>query len=75
MHQSIDSYAFEHGPVRNNRMIVSLFYVCFIIASCFFLLNIFVGFVIITFQVLYTYSSLNLHATSETFDYIDGIVR
>jgi len=50
MHRSIDSYAENHGPVSNHRPAVAVFYFIYIIVIAFFMVNIFVGFVIVTFQ-------------------------
>jgi len=50
MHRSIDSYAENHGPVSNHRPAVAVFYFVYIIIIAFFMVNIFVGFVIVTFQ-------------------------
>ena len=50
MHRSIDSYTENHGPVSNHRPAVALFYFIYIIVIAFFMVNIFVGFVIVTFQ-------------------------
>ena len=47
---SIDTDQEDHGPVYNNKPIVSVFYVIYIIIIAFFMVNIFVGFVIVTFQ-------------------------
>lgn len=38
------------GPVYNNRVDVSIFFIIYIILIAFFMMNIFVGFVIVTFQ-------------------------
>ena len=50
MYTSIDSNGEGMGPVYNNRLEVSLFYIVYIIVIAFFMVNIFVGFVIVTFQ-------------------------
>jgi len=50
MHRSIDSFAENHGPVSNHRPAVAVFYFVYIIVIAFFMVNIFVGFVIVTFQ-------------------------
>ena len=38
------------GPIHNYRPAMALFYFIFIIVIAFFMVNIFVGFVIVTFQ-------------------------
>ena len=40
----------DHGPEHNHRTYVALFYFIYIIIIAFFMVNIFVGFVIVTFQ-------------------------
>ncbi|CAH8477757.1 unnamed protein product [Schistosoma bovis] len=50
LYRSIDSNAEDHGPITNYRPIVAFFYITFIILIPFFMINIFVGFVIVTFQ-------------------------
>ncbi|KAF7258663.1 hypothetical protein EG68_04263 [Paragonimus skrjabini miyazakii] len=50
LYRSIDSYDEDYGKVYNNRPIVAIFYVAYIIVIAFFMINIFVGFVIVTFQ-------------------------
>lgn len=47
---SIDSNAEERGPIHNYRPIVATYYIIYIIIIAFFMVNIFVGFVIVTFQ-------------------------
>lgn len=38
------------GPVYNNRTGISIFFIVYLILIAFFMMNIFVGFVIVTFQ-------------------------
>ncbi|XP_026668922.1 muscle calcium channel subunit alpha-1 isoform X2 [Ceratina calcarata] len=47
---SIDSNKENHGPIYNFRPIVAAYYIIYIIIIAFFMVNIFVGFVIVTFQ-------------------------
>ncbi|PAV73408.1 hypothetical protein WR25_19168 isoform B [Diploscapter pachys] len=47
---AIDSNEENKGPIHNNRQAVALFFIAFIIVIAFFMMNIFVGFVIVTFQ-------------------------
>ncbi|XP_026318237.1 voltage-dependent calcium channel type D subunit alpha-1-like [Hyposmocoma kahamanoa] len=47
---SMDSNKEDHGPVENSRPLVAFFYISYIIVIAFFMVNIFVGFVIVTFQ-------------------------
>jgi voltage-dependent calcium channel L type alpha-1D len=50
LHVSIDSNEEDHGPIQNYRPIVAVYYIVYIIIIAFFMVNIFVGFVIVTFQ-------------------------
>ncbi|CBY24520.1 unnamed protein product [Oikopleura dioica] len=50
LYKSIDSWSEDHGPKYMARSGVSLFYIAYIIVIAFFMMNIFVGFVIVTFQ-------------------------
>ncbi|GAB6020081.1 Voltage-dependent calcium channel type D subunit alpha-1 [Chamberlinius hualienensis] len=47
---SIDSNGEEVGPSHNYRPLVAVYYIIYIIIIAFFMVNIFVGFVIVTFQ-------------------------
>lgn len=38
------------GPIYNHRVEISIFFIIYIIIVAFFMMNIFVGFVIVTFQ-------------------------
>uniref|UniRef100_A0A672IEZ9 Voltage-dependent L-type calcium channel subunit alpha n=1 Tax=Salarias fasciatus TaxID=181472 RepID=A0A672IEZ9_SALFA len=50
LYRAIDSDQEDMGPVFNNRIDVSIFFIIYIILIAFFMMNIFVGFVIVTFQ-------------------------
>lgn len=50
LQRSIDSNEEEKGPIHNYRPIVAAYYIIYIIIIAFFMVNIFVGFVIVTFQ-------------------------
>ena len=50
LYTSIDSFAEDEGPVFGARKYVFVFYMIYIIILAFFMINIFVGFVIVTFQ-------------------------
>lgn len=50
MYDSIDSNREDYGPIHNFRPIVATYYIIYIIIIAFFMVNIFVGFVIVTFQ-------------------------
>ena len=47
---SIDSNEEDQGPIYNYRPIVAIYYIIYIIIVAFFMVNIFIGFVIVTFQ-------------------------
>ncbi|XP_044763152.1 muscle calcium channel subunit alpha-1 isoform X2 [Coccinella septempunctata] len=50
LHVSIDSHEENKGPILNFRPVVAVYYITYIIIIAFFMVNIFVGFVIVTFQ-------------------------
>ncbi|XP_032822459.1 voltage-dependent L-type calcium channel subunit alpha-1D isoform X4 [Petromyzon marinus] len=50
LYKAIDSNAENSGPIYNYRVEISIFFIIYIIIIAFFMMNIFVGFVIITFQ-------------------------
>ncbi|CAG7729654.1 unnamed protein product [Allacma fusca] len=50
LYLSIDSNAEDQGPIYDYRVSVAIFYIIYLIIIAFFMVNIFVGFVIMTFQ-------------------------
>nr|XP_034983209.1 voltage-dependent L-type calcium channel subunit alpha-1C isoform X3 [Zootoca vivipara] len=50
LYRSIDSHMEDVGPIYNHRVEISIFFIIYIIIIAFFMMNIFVGFVIVTFQ-------------------------
>uniref|UniRef100_A0A3B4C085 Voltage-dependent L-type calcium channel subunit alpha n=1 Tax=Pygocentrus nattereri TaxID=42514 RepID=A0A3B4C085_PYGNA len=50
LYTAIDSNMENRGPVYNNRTEISIFFIVYLILIAFFMMNIFVGFVIVTFQ-------------------------
>uniref|UniRef100_A0A670I2M3 Voltage-dependent L-type calcium channel subunit alpha n=1 Tax=Podarcis muralis TaxID=64176 RepID=A0A670I2M3_PODMU len=50
LYKAIDSNGENIGPVYNYRVEISIFFIIYIIIIAFFMMNIFVGFVIVTFQ-------------------------
>uniref|UniRef100_A0A4W5KEY7 Voltage-dependent L-type calcium channel subunit alpha n=1 Tax=Hucho hucho TaxID=62062 RepID=A0A4W5KEY7_9TELE len=50
LYKAIDSDREDMGPVYNNRVDISIFFIVYLILIAFFMMNIFVGFVIVTFQ-------------------------
>uniref|UniRef100_A0A8D0XJV9 Voltage-dependent L-type calcium channel subunit alpha n=1 Tax=Sus scrofa TaxID=9823 RepID=A0A8D0XJV9_PIG len=50
LYKAIDSYEEDKGPVYNHRVEMAIFFIIYIILIAFFMMNIFVGFVIVTFQ-------------------------
>ncbi|KAG5282161.1 hypothetical protein AALO_G00052880 [Alosa alosa] len=50
LYKAIDSDKEDMGPIFNNRVDISIFFIIYIILIAFFMMNIFVGFVIVTFR-------------------------
>ncbi|XP_036074491.1 voltage-dependent L-type calcium channel subunit alpha-1D isoform X8 [Rousettus aegyptiacus] len=50
LYKAIDSNGENIGPIYNYRVEISIFFIIYIIIVAFFMMNIFVGFVIVTFQ-------------------------
>ncbi|XP_041654848.1 voltage-dependent L-type calcium channel subunit alpha-1D-like [Cheilinus undulatus] len=50
LYKAIDSNRENMGPIYNYRIEISIFFIIYIIVIAFFMMNIFVGFVIVTFQ-------------------------
>ncbi|KAL1020919.1 hypothetical protein UPYG_G00006400 [Umbra pygmaea] len=50
LYRAIDSDTEDMGPVYNNRVDIAIFFMIYLIIIAFFMMNIFVGFVIVTFQ-------------------------
>ncbi|XP_048067146.1 voltage-dependent L-type calcium channel subunit alpha-1D isoform X10 [Megalobrama amblycephala] len=50
LYKAIDSSKENMGPIYNYRVEISIFFIIYIIIIAFFMMNIFVGFVIVTFQ-------------------------
>ncbi|CDW53368.1 Voltage dependent L type calcium channel subunit [Trichuris trichiura] len=50
LYVAIDSTAEGRGPIYNYRQTVAIFFISYIVVIAFFMQNIFVGFVIVTFQ-------------------------
>ncbi|XP_075458514.1 voltage-dependent L-type calcium channel subunit alpha-1C isoform X4 [Ascaphus truei] len=50
LYRAIDSHTEDVGPIYNHRVEISIFFIIYIIIIAFFMMNIFVGFVIVTFQ-------------------------
>uniref|UniRef100_A0A3Q3EXS5 Voltage-dependent L-type calcium channel subunit alpha n=1 Tax=Labrus bergylta TaxID=56723 RepID=A0A3Q3EXS5_9LABR len=50
LYKAIDSHRENLGPIYNYRIEISIFFIIYIIIIAFFMMNIFVGFVIVTFQ-------------------------
>ena len=50
LYRCIDSHEEDRGPEYNYRRIVAVYFIVYLIIIAFFMVNIFVGFVIITFQ-------------------------
>ncbi|KAM4699185.1 voltage-dependent L-type calcium channel subunit alpha-1S [Discoglossus pictus] len=50
LYRAIDSHSENTGPIYNYRIEIAAFFIVYIILIAFFMMNIFVGFVIVTFQ-------------------------
>ncbi|KAJ0064443.1 hypothetical protein NL108_006491, partial [Boleophthalmus pectinirostris] len=50
LYKAIDANGENAGPIYNYRVEISIFFIVYIIIIAFFMMNIFVGFVIITFR-------------------------
>lgn len=50
LYKAIDANSEHHGPIYNYHVEISIFFIVYIIIIAFFMMNIFVGFVIITFR-------------------------
>ncbi|XP_036388852.1 voltage-dependent L-type calcium channel subunit alpha-1D-like [Megalops cyprinoides] len=50
LYKAIDANGENQGPIYNYRVEISIFFIVYIIIIAFFMMNIFVGFVIITFR-------------------------
>ncbi|XP_071673797.1 voltage-dependent L-type calcium channel subunit alpha-1S isoform X2 [Patagioenas fasciata] len=50
LYMAIDTNAEDTGPIYNYRVEIAMFFIIYIILIAFFMMNIFVGFVIVTFQ-------------------------
>ncbi|EGD78396.1 voltage-dependent L type calcium channel alpha 1 [Salpingoeca rosetta] len=62
MNNAIDCTAENRQPERNNNPVAALFFVTYVILVAFFMLNIFVGYVIITFS-----------SEGESYEAVDGL--
>uniref|UniRef100_A0A8D0H471 Voltage-dependent L-type calcium channel subunit alpha n=1 Tax=Sphenodon punctatus TaxID=8508 RepID=A0A8D0H471_SPHPU len=50
LYKAIDTHTEDMGPIYNYRVEISIFFIIYLILIAFFMMNIFVGFVIVTFQ-------------------------
>lgn len=50
MYHTVDATKEDQGPIRDNQIQMSLYYVCFVVVFSFFFLNMFVALIIVTFQ-------------------------
>ncbi|KAG8589004.1 hypothetical protein GDO81_006208, partial [Engystomops pustulosus] len=50
LYRAIDSHTEDMGPIYNYRIEIAVYFIIYIILIAFFMMNIFVGFVIVTFQ-------------------------
>ena len=52
MQTGIDSQEESQGPLLNNKIWISIYFIIFVIIFSFFFINVFVGMIILTFQDL-----------------------
>ncbi|KAM7535333.1 hypothetical protein Aperf_G00000089647 [Anoplocephala perfoliata] len=50
LYKGIDSNEEDRGPLHDHRKYIALYFILYLIVASFFMVNIFVGFVIVTFQ-------------------------
>ncbi|XP_077190370.1 voltage-dependent L-type calcium channel subunit alpha-1S isoform X1 [Paroedura picta] len=50
LYRAIDTHSEDMGPIYNYRMGIAIYFIVYLILIAFFMMNIFVGFVIVTFQ-------------------------
>ncbi|XP_065679404.1 voltage-dependent P/Q-type calcium channel subunit alpha-1A isoform X2 [Hydra vulgaris] len=50
MQHGIDSTSDGRGPIKNNKIWVSIYFLMFVVIFSFFFINVFVGMIILTFQ-------------------------
>ena len=50
MYHTVDVTEEDRGPIKDNQIQMSLYYVCFVVVFSFFFLNMFVALIIVTFQ-------------------------
>lgn len=50
LYAGIDSNEEDMGPLQDHRKYIALYFIIYLIVASFFMVNIFVGFVIVTFQ-------------------------
>lgn len=50
LYKAIDTHSEDMGPIYNYRMGIAIYFIVYLILIAFFMMNIFVGFVIVTFQ-------------------------
>uniref|UniRef100_A0A8C6VBR5 Voltage-dependent L-type calcium channel subunit alpha n=1 Tax=Naja naja TaxID=35670 RepID=A0A8C6VBR5_NAJNA len=50
LYKAIDTHTEDMGPIYNYRMGIAIFFIIYLILIAFFMMNIFVGFIIVTFQ-------------------------
>ncbi|XP_065680136.1 voltage-dependent L-type calcium channel subunit alpha-1D isoform X3 [Hydra vulgaris] len=50
MQSGIDSEGVDEGPLRNNKIWLSLYFIAFLITMLFFFINLFIGMIVYTFK-------------------------
>lgn len=51
MQTGIDSQEMDQGPLLNNKIWISIYFIVFVVIFSFFFINVFVGLIILTFQM------------------------
>jgi len=72
MHKGIDSTGIDNQPKENNNRIGAIYFILFIIIGSFFILNLFVGVVISTFNLQKESLGKNYMLTSTQKEWIDA---
>jgi len=67
MQTGIDSQDENQGPILNNKIWISIYFIVFVVIFSFFFINVFVGLIILTFQNLNTDSTAELDRNTVSF--------
>ena len=67
MQTGIDSQDENQGPILNNKIWISIYFIVFVVIFSFFFINVFVGLIILTFQNLNTDATAELDRNTVSF--------